>query len=253
LQFGGHAGCEVGNSSRGLEAIGSAPNIRHTARMHAPDPIQKALEDIFPSQVAVCFSAERPDRAELHPEELPSTTKMVAARKLEFGHGRSCARAALVSLGLPAIAIPMGSNREPVWPGEVVGSISHTGDSAAAVTALHSKLDGLGLDMETDEPLGADLIAMICRDDEHIAGDGSQAKLLFSIKEAIYKCIYPSVREFVDFLEMKVILDATTQRFTAQACTPSCEPELIARLEGAYRMANGLVLSGAWLRPAVSP
>jgi 4'-phosphopantetheinyl transferase EntD len=217
--------------------------------MQAPDLIQAALEQLFPKCVAVCFSADRPNTPQLLPEEVPATGKMVAARKLEYAHGRTCARAALQLLEVKASAIPTGENREPLWPAGIVGSISHTSTAAAAVAANETRLAGLGLDMETAEPLSADLVEMICRRDEDITGDGMQAKLLFSIKEAIYKCIYPGIQAFVDFQEMKVTLDAASQRFVAQAFTPVCDQQMMDRLEGAYKITEGLVLSGAWLRP----
>jgi 4'-phosphopantetheinyl transferase EntD len=211
--------------------------------------INALLADLFPDQVAICFSTEPASDTSLLPEELADTRKMVDARRLEFAHGRACAREALESLGLAAVAIPKGSNREPVWPNAVVGSITHTAEAAAAVVGHKTQFAGLGLDMESTEPLSDDLIALICRPDEEGRKDGEHAKLLFSIKEAIYKCIYPTIKTFVDFQEMKVDIDAGSQHFVVEAHTPVCEQALISRLEGGFRIAGGLVLSAAWLRP----
>ena len=215
--------------------------------MPTSQTIQTALEQLFPATAAVHCSASRPDKADLFPAELAATLNMVTGRKLEYAHGRSCARKALTMLGIEPTAIPTGAKREPLWPADIVGSISHTATTAAAVVARQSELTGIGLDMETDEPLDADLIAMICREDEQIGHDGLQAKLLFSIKEAIYKCIYPSIQEFIDFQEMKVSLNHGKQSFTAESHSPACERGLTDRLQGAYRITDGLVLSGAWL------
>ncbi|MDP6436361.1 MAG: 4'-phosphopantetheinyl transferase superfamily protein [Gammaproteobacteria bacterium] len=210
--------------------------------------IQSLLTELFPDQVAVCFSTGQPSESDLLPEELAHTKKMVGLRRLEFAQGRACARAALESLGLPPDAIPTGSNREPLWPEGVVGSISHTDGAAAAVVGHGAQFAGLGLDMESAEPLGDDLVELICRPDEEGRENGKHAKLLFSIKEAIYKCIYPTVQTFVDFQEMKVKVDAGSHSFAAEAHTPACEQALVNRLEGKFRIAGELILSSAWLR-----
>ena len=209
--------------------------------------IQTLLAELFPDQAAVCFSTGQPSESNLLPEELAHTKKMVGARRLEFAQGRACARAALESLGLPPVAIPTGSNREPLWPESVVGSITHTDGAAAAVVGHGAQFAGLGLDMESAEPLGEDLIELICRPDEEGRKDGKHAKLLFSIKEAIYKCIYPTVRTFVDFQEMKVEVDSGSHRFAAEAHTPACDQALISRLEGKFATVGELVVSSAWL------
>ena len=210
-------------------------------------PIHSELQRLFPAGTAICVSAEPPLAPELLPGELSGTEAMVARRRLEFAHGRDCARGALGKLGLEAVAIPKGANREPLWPAGVVGSISHTAQVAAAVAAHDRHLAGIGLDMELQEPLEDNLIAMICRPGELPDGDGARAKLLFSIKEAIYKCIYPQVGTYVDFQEMEVQLNPAEHSFRAISRCPQCPTELTERLRGGYAVIEGLVLAGAWL------
>jgi enterobactin synthetase component D len=205
------------------------------------------IKRLFPPDVRVCLSTALSSRARLLTEELPGTEKMVEQRLLEFTHGRDCARVVLNMCGLGDVAVPRGNSREPIWPRGIVGSISHTGSLAAAVAARTDDLAGIGLDIESADPLSEDIVEMVCRQDEDVGSDGGHAKLLFSIKEAIYKCIYPTVGTYVDFKEVKVSLNKNSCIFTANTDAARQDLTVIERVQGAYCTVGGLVFSGAWL------
>jgi 4'-phosphopantetheinyl transferase EntD len=58
----------------------------------------------------------------------------------------------------------MAGDRTPVWPDGVVGSITHTGDFAAAAVAWAADIAGLGIDSEqVIDPAAARDIADIWR------------------------------------------------------------------------------------------
>ena len=172
---------------------------------------------------------------------------MVSRRLREFTHGRHCARAAMQALELTPAPVIKSADRSPQWPDGVAGSISHTGEIAAAVVGHSRHYESLGLDIENAEPLDRASRDLILHPDER-AADGAQAKLLFSIKEAIYKCLYPTVQEYIDFQEMTVGLEPSTERFQALPDTPKVGPELAGRLEGRYRVTADLVIAAAWIR-----
>lgn len=181
------------------------------------------------------------------PAEKEHTGGMVKRRFREFAQGRYCARSAMQLLGLPASPVLKGTNREPVWPDGIVGSISHTGDIAAAVVAMADSVESIGLDIESADPLTDDIMAMICMPGENPGSDGGLGKLLFGIKESIYKSIFPLVQEYVDFLEMEVVLHPDGRSFAAISHTNKCPPQLISRLEGRYIRLPGIVLSICWI------
>lgn len=216
--------------------------------MERNSELEAHIKRLFAPNVRVCLSSAVSSGARLMTEELPGTEKMVEQRLLEFTHGRNCARVVLNMCGLRGAAVPRGSSGEPVWPQGIVGSISHTGSLAAAVAASTDYFVGIGLDIESSEPLSDDIIGMICRQDEAVGEDGVRAKLLFSIKEAVYKCIYPTVSAFVDFKEVKISLEEEACTFTASTDTLRQDMAVLERLEGAYCTVDGLVFSGAWLR-----
>jgi enterobactin synthetase component D len=123
-------------------------------------------------------------------------------RKAEFLAGRFCAREALRQLTGLAYTPAVGTDRAPCWPAGIVGSISHGHHRAGAVVAHASQWRGLGLDIE--QPLSlerADALAKeIFAPAERLryqqlpdAQRALQASLTFSLKESLFKALYPLV------------------------------------------------------------
>lgn len=203
---------------------------------------------LFPPGVSSFYSEVLPESAALFPEEAAVTGGMIDKRLNEFMHGRYCARAAMSILGVAPAAIPKGTDRAPIWPKGIAGSISHTGNAAAAAVTRTDSFRSIGLDMETSAPLSSEIIDMICRPTENPHKDGTRGKLLFSIKESIYKCLYPITLTYIDFLEMEVHYDMDTQQFRAVSYCTNCPAELTKQLQGRCVIESGYVISAAWLK-----
>src|SRR3954466_8638481 len=88
-----------------------------------------------PADFAVEWGDPKEPSSPLFPEELPLIASAVEKRRLEFGRGRQCARAALRRLGVPDGPLPSGSQREPLWPAAAIGSITHTEGLCVAAVA----------------------------------------------------------------------------------------------------------------------
>jgi 4'-phosphopantetheinyl transferase EntD len=67
-------------------------------------------------------------------------------RQREFLAGRWCAKQALQGLGAGSTHVAMAGDRAPIWPDGVVGSITDTGDFAAAAVAWAADVAGLGIE-----------------------------------------------------------------------------------------------------------
>lgn len=214
--------------------------------MTADAQLLATLRALFPADIAIAAGARCPAEAVLLPEEQHSTHSMVAKRRREFLHGRHRAREALGQLGQSPIAIPKHADRSPQWPPGYIGSITHTAELAAAVAASATRYAGIGIDIESAEALDEATRKMILRPEEN-AADGAAAKLRFSIKEAIYKCIYPRVQTYVDFREMEVRLQPEQATYTAVPHSSKFAPELIAGLTGRFVITDTHVASSAWL------
>lgn len=179
--------------------------------------IRAKLREILPDTVGVAVCDPREPQAYgggLWPEEKPAIANAVAKRRREFSAGRSMARQAMAAIGLSQVSIPMGSDRAPIWPEGTVGSISHCESLCIAVVARSCDIRELGIDVEEYTPLEQGLWAEICVEEEAAwlktqpyEMRGHFAKRIFSAKEAVYKAIFPRVRQVLEFDAIKVDFD----------------------------------------------
>jgi 4'-phosphopantetheinyl transferase EntD len=154
--------------------------------------------------------------AGLFPEEAAAVERAVLTRRQQFAAGRILARRAWQRLGQAPVPLLSDERRVPIWPNGIVGTITHTHGWCAAAVARQREVMGLGADVEPTTPLEHNLWERICRPEERafLAATpaplaGLLAKGIFSAKESIYKALYPTVREFLDFQGMHVTLEAT--------------------------------------------
>src|SRR3979411_1268727 len=176
-------------------------------------------------------------------------------RQREFLAGRWCAEEALQCLGAGSIHVAMAEDRTPIWPDGVVGSITHTGDFAAARVGGAADIAGVGIDSEEIiDPAAARDIADICMVDEAMLFKPAHGRsfcefctFVFSAKEAVYKCLFPLTRKFLEFSDVRIIsFDWYRHDF---AWTAIGEHTGIGRLS----LADGLVhTSVEWPPPGIA-
>ncbi len=147
-------------------------------------------------------------------EKPDSIQRSVAKRQAEFLAGRICARAALHRLDGIACIPPIGEDRAPVWPAHISGSITHSTGRAAAIVAQKQRWQGLGMDLENlldperAERLAgeiltpAELLRMTTTSREDRA---LLVTLTFSIKESLFKALYPIVGKRFYFEHAEVL------------------------------------------------
>ncbi|WP_456639425.1 4'-phosphopantetheinyl transferase family protein [Bradyrhizobium sp. USDA 10063] len=141
-------------------------------------------------------------------------------RQREFAWGRHHACEVLPRLGFAPVPILSRVDRAPLWPSGVVGSISHSSSDCGAVAGRSSNVLALGLDIEDEEPLGTDLLPIICTPAEIERREWSSSrfgpKLIFVIKEAVYKSYAPATGEFLDFQDVEVRTNDQSGFFQAE-------------------------------------
>ena len=138
----------------------------------------------------------------------------VAKRQAEYLAGRLCAREALRRVtGQPSVP-DVGEDRAPQWPRGVVGSITHGANWAAALVAQREHWRALGLDVERLLPAEraqrlqgeiltpAELQRLQNLDDETRA---ARISLTFSLKESLFKALYPLVRTRFYFHDAELV------------------------------------------------
>lgn len=133
-----------------------------------------------------------------------SIQRSVAKRQTEFLAGRLCAMQAIWQLDGRQLAPDIGEDRAPIWPDDICGSITHSTGWAAAIVAHKAQWRGLGLDTENmlsheratrlaGEILTPEEMAQMAAGPvDHVA---LRVTLTFSIKEALFKALYPIVQK----------------------------------------------------------
>jgi len=160
---------------------------------------------------------------------------MGMAKKRQADHlaGRIFARLALSGLGAERIDLPIGSDRAPIWPNGVKGSLSHSHGHACCLATKNEALT-CGVDLEkVASGSGLDAIRQKClnsservwiRHQTDIAPD-ALATLLFSAKESIFKAYHGTVGRFFGF-ESAEVQDRTDTNILLFQITESLHPTL---------------------------
>ena len=217
--------------------------------------IHNALSRHLPAGVASSSGPIAATHAPLAAAERAATARMSASRLQEFAAGRAHARTVLLSLGLQAPVVPVGADRAPLWPQGFVGSISHGGELVVAVAAPSTVLRAIGIDLEPRLPLDSELLSRVCRPEEvrrlQASPDPLQrAKLIFSAKESVYKCVAPLMGLFLEFEDLEVVFSADDGQFSVRGHGPAkslIRPETVT---GRFVEAGAYWLTVAWQGPA---
>lgn len=133
----------------------------------------------------------------------PAIAKAASKRRSEFLAGRLCAASALHALCGSASFPARGADNAPCWPPGTAGSITHSHGWAGALVGAQEAWRGLGLDAEhllgaeraerlAGEILTADELARFQRLPD--AERGHYLTLCFSLKESLFKALYPLVQ-----------------------------------------------------------
>jgi len=180
------------------------------------------LQRLFPPAVVIEVATEADeDDSILHPAEQALMNAMVPARKREFAAGRNAARRALARLGFQNATLPRRpSSHDVLWPEGTAGSISHTRGLRVAACVRTTDLRSVGIDVEEAGPLGADIIDAICLPEELLALERLAApfpsdwpRLIFAMKEAAYKALYPLTRHMLTFHDARVFIDPLSRGY----------------------------------------
>ncbi len=180
--------------------------------------IYKISNPIFFTSKLFCYRLDLSKTQHFHiDQQLEHPLKIAQAcveRKNEYLCGRVLAQAVLNHhFGLDQ---PITSMHEPlpIWPSHVLGSISHSQNKL--IVALSNNAVYLGIDIEhwvTSEfaqesahliltPSEFDLWKSKACDFFDFA---HYVSLIFSIKESLYKAVYPTAKQYIDFLEASIV------------------------------------------------
>ena len=184
------------------------------ARQSATISSSALLARLFVHDVIAVETRQTVGAELLLPEERAYIARAAPKRVADFSAGRACARAALAQLGITAGALHVGADREPVWPTQVAGSITHTAGFCGVVVASRAEVASLGIDAEERHAVRHKLWPGICTKAEQVwlaslPPDHAVelATAIFCIKEAFFKCQYPLTRQWLNFEDVHVKLE----------------------------------------------
>lgn len=191
-------------------------------------------------------------RVGLFPVEASIVEQAGAKRRSEFAGVRVCAHRALNVLGVGASPLLPGPRGEPRWPPGVVGSMTHCAGYRAAVVALRDVgVVGLGIDAEPHAPLADGVLEMVAGpgEQQHLAAlardrpEVCWERVLFSVKEAVFKAWYPLVRSELDFLEAEVGLSVNAHGSAGGFRAVVAKPGPLPGMSGRWQVARGVIAS----------
>jgi phosphopantetheine--protein transferase-like protein len=172
------------------------------------------IQSLFPDCVATACCRIADAVGSIDPAEYSSIKHAVEARQQEFRAGRMCARQALKQLGCFTDPLRKLPNRSISWPEGIIGTVSHNEIWCGAAVARRCDVAGIGLDMETVARIGENLWRRILTTEERTwlglqpAAESQQwAALIFSAKEAAYKCIAALVPRRIGFMDAVIVPD----------------------------------------------
>ncbi|MBY6140894.1 4'-phosphopantetheinyl transferase superfamily protein [Leisingera daeponensis] len=212
------------------------------------------VRPLFAANVALAGADPLGTPAEPLAEEAAGLSpNAVKKRRNEFAAGRDAVHQAMRQLGVSPAPVQVGSDRAPVWPAGLVGSITHTKSCAMAVLAREGEVQALGVDVEEDTPLKAELLPAICSEREQAwlrrqDNPGQMAKVIFSAKEAAYKAQYTLSRAFYGFDGMELELDLAASAY--QAFFTADRPPFLRgeAVGGRFAVGAGLIMTTAEIR-----
>ncbi|MBK8078549.1 MAG: 4'-phosphopantetheinyl transferase superfamily protein [Kineosporiaceae bacterium] len=171
------------------------------------------------------------------------------ARRNEYATVRHCARLALATLAVDAVAIVAGDRGSPVWPLGVVGSMTHCSGYRAAAVARDAEVRTIGIDAEPHAPLSRGVLHHVSSADERSRLEGLIAaapgiawdRLLFSAKESVYKAWFPLVRQPLGFKEADVAFCSDDGTFVATIHRRPTGCSELGRVYGSWAVSESLV------------
>lgn len=213
------------------------------------------IELLFPRGVGTAEAFGDPDDAVLLPAEESLISQAVEKRRREFTTARHCARSALDEIGVAPAPIMRGERGMPVWPANVVGSLTHCDGYRAAVVAHSLQVRSLGIDAEPHAALPDGVLGHTSLPAERdVLGERDDLlhwdRLLFCAKEATYKAWFPLTQRWLGFEDAHITFTRDTVVGTSDEDTVAAGTFTSQILIDGAAIDGGaplLTLPGRWL------
>ena len=170
------------------------------------------------SALTICYSAEISKLRQLglfdHIEKPDYLENAAQTRCDEFFAGRILAQAILEQYFNEIRAITSVQHKLPIWSAGITGCISHSKNTVVVVISNQAEYLGIDIENRVNKSFAEDSTAFILSEFEQQLWQTGQIQglsfceyltLIFSIKESLYKAVYPIAQQYIDFLEASVV------------------------------------------------
>jgi len=160
-------------------------------------------------------------------------THWLPQRQAQFLAGRLAVKEHISELPCSDVQIPIGQHRQPVWPDQYTGSISHSEKtSIAAVKKTLTHQSGLGVDIQalidndTQEKITHTILSThenaLIQQEKQLS-ESMLFTLIFSAKESFFKAVFNTVGRYFDFDAMLLIsIDTGGQKLRFEVAETLC-------------------------------
>ncbi|MDS7944806.1 4'-phosphopantetheinyl transferase superfamily protein [Acinetobacter sp. V110_1] len=220
--------------------------------LYIPEQLSTSIYEIsspiFLTSELLCYGLDLSQTTYLHiDQQLEHPLKIAQAcvdRKNEYLCGRVLAQAVLNHhFGLDQ---PITSMYEPlpIWPSHVLGSISHSQNKLIVALSSHAVYLGIDIEYWVTSEFARESAHLVLTLSEFDLWKNKAAKffdfpryvsLIFSIKESLYKAVYPTAKQYIDFLEASIV----DINFENQKLTLTFLPEIQHRYQLLERYNGG--------------
>ncbi|QNW96285.1 4'-phosphopantetheinyl transferase superfamily protein [Acinetobacter seifertii] len=212
--------------------------------LYIPEQLSTSIYEIsshiFLTSELFCYGLDLSQTTHLHiDQQLEHPLKIAQARverKNEYLCGRVLAKAVLNHhFGLDQ---PITSMHEPlpIWPTHVLGSISHSQNKLIVALSSHAVYLGIDIEHWVTSEFAQESAHLILTPSEfdlwktkacEFFDFAHYVSLIFSVKESLYKAVYPTAKQYIDFLEASIV----DINFKNQTLTLTFLPEIQQRYQ----------------------
>jgi len=186
------------------------------------DQLNGWLSAFLPNEACSHLSLVKDCQGNLYQTEEKLLSSTSPARRREFVAGRTLSRFLLANLGCPSQPVLRGDDGMPIWPDGYCGSITHKQGVCGAIVAKNETLASVGLDLELNQPLTESVWKNFINEGELEDSPSFdwKANILFSCKEAAFKCLSSSGMDSanIPLREIFVTLSKDSNKGFAVAC-----------------------------------
>ena len=175
------------------------------------DDISLLKKTLFPDSIQFALSLVDINKGKIYKEEEKFIKNAVRKRKAEFITGRILAKEILLTIGIENFPLLIGKSRQPLWPKNISGTISHSKEYCMVAVCENRLYKSIGMDVESVSKMKAKLFSFFCTDDEIESiqenknlDQNTHGTIIFSAKESFYKLQYPLTHNYLSFKDAKV-------------------------------------------------